>query len=120
MAGMFGIISSLITGACLEVSSTVFVVVLSTQCPQASYLWGWHSKNDVLGLKETSAGVFDSSWFWRRISQKGIGVFDFAATGYDTLARHFNKHIAILAPAPAQKEIYIHAMIAVRIGDISC
>ncbi|PMD21337.1 acetyl-CoA synthetase-like protein [Hyaloscypha hepaticicola] len=83
MGGIFAIIPSLISGACLE----------------------------------TCAGVFNPKWFWDRISQGGVSVFDIAPTGYDRLAHYFDKHISVLPHT--QKETYIHGMIATRVAGVS-
>ncbi|PBP28706.1 hypothetical protein BUE80_DR000424 [Diplocarpon rosae] len=83
MGGVFGILPSLISGACLE----------------------------------TCAGGFDHEWFWERISQGGVSIFDIAPTGYDRLAQYFDEHIAIL-PA-AQKQPYIQGMVEARVAGVT-
>ncbi|KFY16238.1 hypothetical protein V491_05382 [Pseudogymnoascus sp. VKM F-3775] len=83
MGGIFGIIPSLISGACLE----------------------------------TCGGVFNPEWFWERIRQGGVSVFDVAPTGYDRLAKYFDDHIAVLPPA--QTEVYIREMTAVKVAGVS-
>ncbi|KFY31419.1 hypothetical protein V493_01126 [Pseudogymnoascus sp. VKM F-4281 (FW-2241)] len=83
MGGIFGIIPSLMSGACLE----------------------------------TCGGVFNPEWFWERIRQGGVSVFDVAPTGYDRLAKYFDEHIAVLPPA--QAEVYIQGMIAVKVAGVS-
>ncbi|KAG0645085.1 Acyl-synthetase family member [Hyphodiscus hymeniophilus] len=83
MGGIFGIIPSLMSGACLE----------------------------------TCAGVFNPRWFWDRVSQGGVSVFDIAPTGYDRLAQYFDEHIAGLPPP--QRESYIQGMIATRVAGVS-
>jgi len=83
MGGIFGIIPSLISGACLE----------------------------------TCAGVFDPKWFWERISQGGVSIFDVAPTGYDRLAQYFDDHIAALPEA--EKEKYIQGMIQAKVAGTS-
>ncbi|OBT76381.1 hypothetical protein VF21_03597 [Pseudogymnoascus sp. 05NY08] len=83
MGGIFGIIPSLMSGACLE----------------------------------TCGGVFNPEWFWERIRQGGVSVFDVAPTGYDRLAKYFDDHIAVLPPA--ETEIYIQGMIDVKVAGVS-
>ncbi|KAG9241504.1 hypothetical protein BJ878DRAFT_545189 [Calycina marina] len=78
MGGIFGILPSLITGACLE----------------------------------TCAGVFEPKWFWERIRQGGVSVFDVAPTGYDRLSQYFDEHIAVLPPV--EKGEYLEPLIAAR------
>jgi len=70
-----------------------------------------------LGRRETCAGVFNPNWFWERISQGGVSVFDIAPTGYDRLAQYFDEHIAGLPPA--RKEAYIQGMITTRVAGVS-
>ncbi|CEJ91338.1 hypothetical protein VHEMI07056 [[Torrubiella] hemipterigena] len=83
MGGIFGILPSLISGACLE----------------------------------TCAGVFEPKWFWQRIKEGGVSVFDVAPTGYDRLAYYFDEHIAVL---PADEvEAHIQGMIEVRVAGVS-
>lgn len=67
--------------------------------------------------RETCAGVFDPKWFWERIREGGVSVFDVAPTGYDRLATYFDEHIAVL-PA-GQVERYIQGMIDVRVAGVS-
>ncbi|OBT59320.1 hypothetical protein VE04_00252 [Pseudogymnoascus sp. 24MN13] len=83
MGGIFGIIPSLMSGACLE----------------------------------TCGGVFNPEWFWERIRQGGVSVFDVAPTGYDRIAKYFDDHIAVLPPA--ETEIYIQGMIDVKVAGVS-
>ncbi|KFZ05030.1 hypothetical protein V501_08742 [Pseudogymnoascus sp. VKM F-4519 (FW-2642)] len=83
MGGIFGIIPSLMSGACLE----------------------------------TCGGVFNPEWFWERIRQGGVSVFDVAPTGYDRLVKYFDDHIAVLPPA--ETEIYIQGMIDVKVAGVS-
>ncbi|KFY69362.1 hypothetical protein V496_00297 [Pseudogymnoascus sp. VKM F-4515 (FW-2607)] len=83
MGGIFGIIPSLISGACLE----------------------------------TCGGVFNPEWFWERIRQGGVSIFDVAPTGYDRLAKYFDDNIAVLPPA--QTEVYIQEMTAVKVAGVS-
>ncbi|OBT96809.1 hypothetical protein VE01_04103 [Pseudogymnoascus verrucosus] len=83
MGGIFGIIPSLMSGACLE----------------------------------TCGGVFNPEWFWERIRQGGVSVFDVAPTGYDRLAKYFDDHIAVLPPA--ETEIYVQGMIDVKVAGVS-
>ncbi|TAQ83725.1 hypothetical protein B7494_g7947 [Chlorociboria aeruginascens] len=83
MGGIFGIIPSLMSGACLE----------------------------------TCGGVFNPKWFWERISQGGVNIFDIAPTGYDRLAQYFDEHIAVLSSA--QKETYIQGMIEARVAGVT-
>ncbi|KAK6585696.1 hypothetical protein PZA11_002423 [Diplocarpon coronariae] len=83
MGGIFGILPSLISGACLE----------------------------------TCAGGFNHEWFWERISQGGISIFDIAPTGYDRLAQYFEEHISILPPA--QKQPYIQGMVEARVAGVT-
>ncbi|KAJ6787096.1 hypothetical protein PWT90_10884 [Aphanocladium album] len=83
MGGIFGILPSLISGACLD----------------------------------TCAGIFEPKWFWERIKEGGVSVFDVAPTGYDRLAQYFDENIAVL-PA-AEVESYIQGMIDVRVAGVS-
>ncbi|KFY18238.1 hypothetical protein V492_00058 [Pseudogymnoascus sp. VKM F-4246] len=83
MGGIFGILPSLMSGACLE----------------------------------TCGGVFNPEWFWERIRQGGVSVFDVAPTGYDRLAKYFDDHIAVLPPT--ETEVYIREMIAVKVAGVS-
>lgn len=76
------------------------------------------SFRDVLMMfRETCGGVFNPEWFWERIRQGGVSVFDVAPTGYDRLAKYFDDHIAVLPPA--QTEIYIREMTAVKVAGVS-
>lgn len=68
-------------------------------------------------FRETCAGVFDPKWFWQRIREGGVSVFDVAPTGYDRLATYFDEHIAVL-PA-TQVETYIQGMVDVRVAGVS-
>lgn len=68
-------------------------------------------------FRETCAGVFEPKWFWERIKEGGVSVFDVAPTGYDRLAQYFDEHIAVL-PA-AEVEAYIQGMINVRVAGVS-
>jgi malonyl-CoA/methylmalonyl-CoA synthetase len=61
--------------------------------------------------------VFNTKWFWGRISQGGVSVFDVAPTGYDRLAQYYDEHIAVLPPA--QRDTYLEGMIAVRVAGVS-
>jgi malonyl-CoA/methylmalonyl-CoA synthetase len=70
-----------------------------------------------LASRETCAGVFNPKWFWERISQGGVSIFDIAPTGYDRLAQYFDEHISVLPHA--QKETYIQGMIATRVAGTS-
>lgn len=70
-----------------------------------------------MGYRETCAGVFNPEWFWERISQGGVSIFDIAPTGYDRLAQYFDEHIAVLPPA--QKEACIEGIIATRVAGVS-
>ncbi len=67
--------------------------------------------------RETCAGVFNPKWFWDRISQGGVSIFDIAPTGYDRLAHYFDEHISVLPHA--RKEMYIRGMIATRVAGVS-
>ena len=67
--------------------------------------------------RETCAGVFNPEFFWERISQGGVSVFDVAPTGYDRLLQYFNEHIAVLPHG--RKEVYIQGMIAARVAGVS-
>lgn len=68
-------------------------------------------------FRETCAGVFDPKWFWERIRQGGVSIFDVAPTGYDRLAKYFDEHIASLPPA--QMGTYIQEMTAVKVAGVS-
>jgi acyl-coenzyme A synthetase/AMP-(fatty) acid ligase len=67
--------------------------------------------------RETCAGVFTPKWFWERISQGSVSVFDIAPTGYDRLAEYFDKHIAVLPPS--ERETYIQGMISARSAGVT-
>lgn len=67
--------------------------------------------------RETCAGVFDPKWFWERVSEGGVSIFDVAPTGYDRLAQYFDEHIAALPVA--EKEKYIQGMIQVKVAGTS-
>lgn len=67
--------------------------------------------------RETCAGVFTPKWFWERISQGGVSVFDIAPTGYDRLAEYFDEHVAVLPPS--QRETYIQGMINARSAGVT-
>ncbi|EKD12998.1 uncharacterized protein L3040_007081 [Drepanopeziza brunnea f. sp. 'multigermtubi'] len=83
MGGIFGILPSLISGACLE----------------------------------TCAGNFNPQWFWERIRQGGVSIFDIAPTGYDRLERYFDEKIAVLPPA--EQEPYVQGMAAARVAGVT-
>lgn len=61
--------------------------------------------------------MFDPRFFWERIRQGGVSVFDVAPTGYDRLAKYFEEHIAVLPPA--QQEPYIQGMIDTKVAGVS-
>jgi acyl-coenzyme A synthetase/AMP-(fatty) acid ligase len=67
--------------------------------------------------RETCAGVFEPQWFWERIKEGGVSVFDVASTGYDRLAKYFDEHIAVLPSAQVEK--YIQGMVDVRVAGVS-
>ncbi|PVH96546.1 acetyl-CoA synthetase-like protein [Periconia macrospinosa] len=83
MGGIFGILPTLISGACLD----------------------------------TCAGVFDPKFFWERVKEGDVRIFDIAATGYDRLAQYFDENIAILPSA--EKERYVQGVTAVRVAGVS-
>ena len=62
--------------------------------------------------RETCAAVFNPKWFWERMRQGGISVFDIAPTGYDRLAEYFDEYIAVLPIS--QQDAYIQPMIDAR------
>lgn len=66
---------------------------------------------------ETCAGNFNPEWFWKRIRQGGVSIFDIAPTGYDRLGQYFDEHIAVLPPA--EREPYVQGMIAARVAGVT-
>jgi acyl-coenzyme A synthetase/AMP-(fatty) acid ligase len=67
--------------------------------------------------RESCAGVFGPKWFWERIRQGGVSIFDIAAIGYDRLAEYFDEHIAILPTT--EREIYVREIAAVKVASTS-
>lgn len=68
-------------------------------------------------FRETCAGIFEPKWFWERIKEGGVSVFDVAPTGYDRLAKYLDEHLAVL-PAD-QVEAYIQGMVDVKVAGVS-
>jgi malonyl-CoA/methylmalonyl-CoA synthetase len=109
MGGIFAIIPTLISGACLYVLTSA-----SASC-QSFYSSDANSK--ILICRETCAEVFNPKWFWERISQGDVSIFDIAPTGYDRLMQYFDEHISGLPPI--QKEPFIQGIIDTRVAGVS-
>ena len=96
------------------VSQSNYFLCLLEKCDRSQT---WLANIIAVVFRETCAGMFNPKWFWERISQGGVSIFDIAPAGYDRLAQYFDEHIAMLPPA--QQEPYVEGMVAAKVAGVT-